>query len=77
MGIWALFLTVTGIFEAVKTNLLKNAHIKFASATTDKDEKISIASSSFIINALISAGFILFLLIFSSALSSWLCQKQI
>jgi lipopolysaccharide exporter len=72
MGVWALFLTVTGIFEAVKTNLLKNAHIKYATATTDREEKIAIASSSFIINTIISAGFILFLLAFAKGLSLWL-----
>lgn len=72
MGVWALFLTVTGIFEAVKTNLLKNAHIKFAAATQDKNEKIAIASSSFIINAVLSLLFIVLLLFTYNIISLWL-----
>jgi O-antigen/teichoic acid export membrane protein len=72
MGIWALFLAVTGIFEAVKTNLLKNAHIKFASASSDKEEKISIASSSLLINIMLSAAFILCLFLFADWISIFL-----
>jgi O-antigen/teichoic acid export membrane protein len=32
MGTWALFLTVTSVFEVTKSGLLKNAHIKYVSA---------------------------------------------
>jgi lipopolysaccharide exporter len=71
MGVWALFLVVTGIFETTKTNLLKNAHIKYMSVN-DNDEKTAISSSSFIINSLITLLFILFILFFSEQLSGWL-----
>jgi O-antigen/teichoic acid export membrane protein len=72
MGIWALFLIVTGIFELIKSNLLKNAQIKFGSASTDVVERSAIASSSLLINALVSSLFILFILLFANALSGWL-----
>ncbi len=65
MGVWALFLAVTSIFEATKSGLLKNAHIKYVSGSDDKTEQISIASSSFIINSAISFIFIIILLLFS------------
>lgn len=71
MGDWALFLTITGIFELTKSNLLKNAHIKYVSGTADKDEQTAVASSSFLINASISLGFILLVLFFSEWLGRW------
>jgi lipopolysaccharide exporter len=72
MGTWALFLTITGIFEATKSNLLKNAHVKFASISNNPDEKTAIASSSFLINSLISIFFMVLIIFFSNWLSSWL-----
>lgn len=70
MGVWALFLTVTTVFETTKSGLLKNAHIKFVSTATDKEEKVIIASSSFIINLTITFLFILFIIFFADWLSS-------
>jgi len=72
MGTWALFLTVTAIFEVTKNNLLKNAHIRFCSGSSDADEKVRIASSSLVINAAASALFIIFILLGSRLLSHWL-----
>ena len=72
MGIWALFLLITSIFEATKTNLLKNAHIKFATISSTLSEKIAIASSSFLINLILSLLFILFIFGTSDFLGSWL-----
>jgi O-antigen/teichoic acid export membrane protein len=69
MGTWALFLTITTLFEATKSGLLKNAHIMFVSATSDDEEKSAIASSSFIINLCITIFFIIFILIFSNWLA--------
>ncbi len=69
MGTWALFLSVTSIFEATKSGLLKNAHIKYVSSTGNRPEKIAIASSSLVINSVISFIFILFLYFFSDWLS--------
>ncbi len=72
LGVWALFLTVITIFEATKSSLLKNAHIKFVSSSKDEKERSVIASSSFIINALITILFILLLISFGDWLSELL-----
>ncbi len=72
MGVWALFLAVTSIFEATKSGLLKNAHIKYVSVSDDENEKAEIASASFIINSAISALFIICLLLLSGYLGVWL-----
>ncbi|MFT4153084.1 flippase [Parafilimonas sp.] len=69
MGTWALFLTVTSVFEATKSGLLKNAHVKYVSGTDDLRERISVASSSFMINALITLLFIIFIVFFSDWMS--------
>jgi lipopolysaccharide exporter len=74
MGTWALFLTVTGIFELTKSNLLKNAHIKYVSGSNDPEERTVIASSSFLINLFITVFFILLILFFSDWLSEWLTK---
>ncbi len=72
MGVWTLFLTLTAIFEMTKTNLLKNAHIKYVSGSLEGTEKAVIASSSLVINATISLLFILLIIAFSGALGHWL-----
>lgn len=69
LGTWALFLSVTSIFEATKSGLLKNAHIKYVSSSNDKKERTIIASSSLIINTCISFLFIIFLWFFSDWIS--------
>jgi O-antigen/teichoic acid export membrane protein len=71
MGVWAFFLLVTTLFESTKSNLLKNAHVKYV-AGDDSGEKTAIASSSLILNTLISVFFIVFLFVCSGALSNWL-----
>lgn len=58
MGTWALFLAVTAIFEAMKTGLLKNAHIRFVSHNDHPDERSAIAASSFVINLVITLLFV-------------------
>lgn len=70
MGVWALFLVVTTLFETTKSNLLKNAHIKFVG--NYNNEKTGVASSSLLLNTAISGLFILFLFAFSGSLSSWM-----
>jgi lipopolysaccharide exporter len=72
MGVWALFLVITSIFETTKSGLLKNAHIRFVSTSGNSPEKTVIASSSLLINASITAIFILFICFFSRMLSTWL-----
>jgi len=70
MGIWAFFLVVTTLFETAKSNLLKNAHIKFVGS--NNEDKTTVASSSLLLNIGISALFILLLFFFSGSLSYWL-----
>jgi len=70
MGVWAFFLVVTTLFETAKSNLLKNAHIKFVGS--NNDEKTAVASSSLLLNSGISILFILLLLFISGELSVWL-----
>lgn len=72
MGVWTLFLTITAIFEMTKTNLLKNAHIKYVTAALQPGEKTVIASSSFVINSTISLLFILLVVSFAGMLNNWL-----
>ena len=72
MGVWATFLIITTIFEQTKSNLLKNAHIKFVSGHDNDSEKMIIASSSFLINAAITVLFIIFILFLSTWLGRWL-----
>ncbi|HEU4471294.1 MAG TPA: flippase [Flavisolibacter sp.] len=71
LGTWAIFLTITGIFEAAKVNLLKNAQIKYVSMSDDRHEKTIIASSSLLINIVFTLAFIVFLLFGASRLASW------
>lgn len=61
MGTYALFLTVTTVFEMTKTGLLKNAHVRYV--TNQLEEKSEIASSSMLINLTISFLFIGFVLL--------------
>jgi O-antigen/teichoic acid export membrane protein len=70
MGVWAFFLVVTTLFETAKSNLLKNAHIKFVGS--NNDEKTAVASSSLLLNSGISVIFILLLFFVSGKLSLWL-----
>ena len=70
MGIWAFFLVVTTLFETAKSNLLKNAHIKFVGS--NNEDKTTVASSSLLLNIGISGLFILLLFFFSGNLSNCL-----
>lgn len=76
MGTWALFLTITAIFEVTKTNLLKNAHIRYVTASKEKNDHVHIASASFVINAAITAVFILAILAFAGPMSQWFNAGQ-
>jgi lipopolysaccharide exporter len=71
MGTWGIFWTITGIFEQTKSNLLKNAHIKYVSGSKDHEEQSTIASSSFLINVSITLFFVLLVILFSNWLGRW------
>jgi lipopolysaccharide exporter len=76
IGLWLLFLVAVGMFELIKYNLLKNAQIKFVSATQDVNEKSVIASSSLMINISLSILFILLILLLSGPLDYWVFRYQ-
>lgn len=69
MGAWALFLAITSVFETTKSNLLKNAHIRFVSQSEEAEDRSAIAASSFVINAIVNLIFILLILFFSERIS--------
>jgi lipopolysaccharide exporter len=72
MGTWSLFLIVTTTFELTKSGLLKNAHVRYVSASTDKTERAAVASASLLINAAITIVCVLLILFFSNWVSGWL-----
>jgi lipopolysaccharide exporter len=72
MGTWSLFLIVTTTFELTKSGLLKNAHVRYVSASTDKTERAAVASASLLINAAITIACVLLILFFSNWVSDWL-----
>jgi lipopolysaccharide exporter len=68
MGVYAMFQVVVTNFELAKSALLKGAHIKFMSMNDDEAEKTRIASSSLMVNGLVTVVFIVFLLFFGQLL---------
>jgi lipopolysaccharide exporter len=72
MGTWALFLTITTLAEITKSALLKNAHIKFVSGINASPEKAVIASSSLIINLVLTILYLLLILLFGKPLAALL-----
>jgi lipopolysaccharide exporter len=76
MGTWALFLVVTSVFETTKGGLLKNAHVMYVSGSNSISDKVTIASSSLLINSLISLVFIVFLIFCSGWMSKELHSGQ-
>ena len=72
IGIWALFTIITTTFEFSKSSLLKVAHIRLVTSSSNEDEKNNISWSSLVLNSLISILFILLVITFSNKISSWL-----
>lgn len=72
MGVWAIFLVVTSIFETTKGGLLKNAHILYVSSSgADNPEKTAIASSSLLINAAMTGFFIILIYTCGNLFGRW------
>lgn len=65
MGVWALYLGIATTFEMTKYALLKNGFVVFFQTAKDKKEKVSIASSSLILNVLYTAIFTLLIIVFA------------
>jgi lipopolysaccharide exporter len=71
-GVWALYITLYSLFEAVKQGLIRNASIRFLSMAEYASKKESVQSASLILN--IGFSLLTILLIFSSGkfIAEWL-----
>lgn len=58
-GVWAMYVTILALFEAIKQGLLRNPTIKFLGLTEYADKKKEVQSSSLVINILCSAAAVL------------------
>ncbi len=72
IGIWALFTIIITTFEFSKGSLLKAAHIRLVTSSHNEEEKNKISWSSLAMNSLMSILFMLFIIVFSNKISSWL-----
>jgi O-antigen/teichoic acid export membrane protein len=71
-GVWALYLTIFSLFEAVKQGLIRNASIKFLGAHEFHFRKDAIQSSSLFINSLFSLLVIALIFGFGDWIALWL-----
>jgi O-antigen/teichoic acid export membrane protein len=71
-GVWALYITLFSLFEAVKQGLLRNPTIKFLSMREYNSKKDVIQSSSLFINIIFSLIVISFVLAFGEQIAGWL-----
>lgn len=53
-GVWAMYVTILALFEAIKQGLLRNPTIKFLGLTEYADKKKEVQSSSLVINVVCS-----------------------
>jgi len=71
-AVWALYITLFSLFEAVKQGLIRNASIKFLGMTEYAYKKDLVQCSSVILNAGFSLAVILFVLVLGKPLAGWL-----
>lgn len=71
-GVWALFITIFSLFEAVKQGLLRNATIKFLGLNEHHKVKNAVQSSSLFINVIFSLIAIALFFGFGNWISIWL-----
>lgn len=76
-AVWALYLTIITIFEAIKQGLIRNPTIKFLSLPEYAGQKNEVQSSSLFINILFSVGAILLIVLFANPLSSIFKSPQL
>lgn len=70
MGVWALYLSIITIFEAVKQGLLRNPTIKFLSLTEYANKKKEVQSSALAMNVAFSLFTILIVLLSGNAFAA-------
>lgn len=71
-GVWALYITIFSIFEAVKQGLVRNATIKFMGVKEYLDKNDEVQCGSLIINTAFSLATIFFFLIAHNVIAGWL-----
>jgi len=76
-GVWALYITLFSLFEAVKQGLLRNATIKFLGTSLYSENRSAVLSASLLLNILFSAGVIILLFVFGRLLSGALKADQL
>ena len=71
-GVWALFVTLFSLFEAVKQGLIRNVTIKFLAQKEYKERNEAVQSSSIFINTIFSLIIISILFSLDDQIASWL-----
>ena len=71
-GVWALFITLFSLFEAVKQGLLRNVTIKFLAQKEYKVRNEAVQSSSIFINTIFSLVVISIIFTLNEHIASWL-----
>lgn len=71
-GVWALFITLFSLFEAVKQGLLRNVTIKFLAQKEFKERNESVQSSSIFINTIFSLVVISVIFTLDEQIATWL-----
>lgn len=71
-GVWALYLTIFSLIEAVKQGLIRNVSIKFLEQAEFHIRKDAVQSSSLFINSLFSIFTIFCIMVFGNWLTAWL-----
>jgi O-antigen/teichoic acid export membrane protein len=75
-GVWVLFLSITSIVEVGRIGLLQNALVKYL-ATSDEQEAGRITTASIILNVMLTAGIVAFLLLLASPISLWMNVSEL
>ncbi|MEP7257908.1 MAG: oligosaccharide flippase family protein [Flavitalea sp.] len=76
-GVWALYITLFSLFEAIKQGLLRNATIKFLGLSRYAQQKKEVQSASLLIHVVFSIFIIALIFLFGSILASLLKSKEL
>jgi O-antigen/teichoic acid export membrane protein len=71
-GVWALFITLFSLFEAVKQGLLRNVTIKFLARKDLKERNEAVQSASIFINTIFSLIVISIIFTLDEEIATWL-----
>jgi lipopolysaccharide exporter len=71
-GVWALYVTLFSLFEAVKQGLLRNVTIKFLAQKEFKDRNEAVQSTSIFINTIFSLIIVSIIFSLDDQIATWL-----